>query len=150
MFRAWHSKFKDSNQVVFGLSSEFKECWASAVDSSAVQIEQLNLVITEQLNTIKALNTCINGEESTTTENIRIVDRLETSNSLLSSENAALQDALVSLKTISTVSFRPDDGWPMCDGYMVGKDDGTTGLSVSIEEAVTTFVDKTLLNVHSQ
>ncbi len=29
---------------------------------------------------------------------------------------------------ISRVPFRPCDGWPICDGYMVGKDDGVSGL----------------------
>ncbi len=29
---------------------------------------------------------------------------------------------------ISKVPFYPDDGWPLCDGYMVGKDDGKTPL----------------------
>ena len=33
--------------------------------------------IDEQLRTIKALNSCINGPDSTTTENLTIVDRLE-------------------------------------------------------------------------
>lgn len=30
---------------------------------------------------------------------------------------------------ISCVPFRPDDGWPICDGYMVGADDGKTPLT---------------------
>lgn len=36
---------------------------------------------------------------------------------------------------ISKVPFRPCDGWPICDGYMVGKDDGVTGLQASAYKA---------------
>lgn len=36
---------------------------------------------------------------------------------------------------ISRVPFRPDDGWPICDGYMVGKDDGVTSLDTSATKA---------------
>lgn len=36
---------------------------------------------------------------------------------------------------ISEVHFRPDDGFPVCLGYMVGKDDGRTTLQVSDENA---------------
>lgn len=32
---------------------------------------------------------------------------------------------------ISRVPFRPDDGFPICDGFMVGKDDGVSGLFAS-------------------
>ena len=32
---------------------------------------------------------------------------------------------------ISKVPFRPDDGFPLCDGFMVGKDDGVSGLLAS-------------------
>lgn len=36
---------------------------------------------------------------------------------------------------VTKVPFRPDDGFPICDGYMVGPDDGKTGLQVSDEKA---------------
>ena len=36
---------------------------------------------------------------------------------------------------ISRVPFRPCDGWPICDGYMVGKDDGVTGLAAKASTA---------------
>ena len=37
-------------------------------------------------------------------------------------EKQALTEGIVG------VPFRPDDGWPICTGYMVGPDDGKTGL----------------------
>lgn len=36
---------------------------------------------------------------------------------------------------ISKVPFRPCEGWPICDGYMVGKDDGVTGLAAKASTA---------------
>ena len=36
---------------------------------------------------------------------------------------------------ISSATFRPDDGWPLCTGYMVGKDDGKTALQTSVINA---------------
>lgn len=33
------------------------------------------------------------------------------------------------------VPFRPDDGWPICTGYMVGPDDGKTGLETTAAKA---------------
>ena len=33
------------------------------------------------------------------------------------------------------VAFRPDDGWPICTGYMVGPDDGKTGLETTAAKA---------------
>ncbi|WPN45924.1 hypothetical protein [Pseudomonas sp. P8_241] len=33
------------------------------------------------------------------------------------------------------VAFRPDDGWPICTGYMVGPDDGKTGLQTTAAKA---------------
>lgn len=33
------------------------------------------------------------------------------------------------------VPFRPDDGWPICTGYMVGPDDGKTGLQTTAAKA---------------
>lgn len=36
---------------------------------------------------------------------------------------------------ISTVHFRPCDGWPRCDGYMAGPDDGQTSLHTTAVKA---------------
>lgn len=36
---------------------------------------------------------------------------------------------------ISCVPFRPDDGFPVCNGYMLGPDDGTSVLATSAVEA---------------
>ncbi|WP_065259007.1 hypothetical protein [Pseudomonas bananamidigenes] len=36
---------------------------------------------------------------------------------------------------ISAVAFRPDDGWPICTGYMVGPDDGKTALETTAAKA---------------
>ena len=33
------------------------------------------------------------------------------------------------------VAFRPDDGWPICTGYMVGPDDGKALLKTTATEA---------------
>lgn len=33
------------------------------------------------------------------------------------------------------VAFRPDDGWPICTGYMVGPDDGKTSLETTAAKA---------------
>jgi len=33
------------------------------------------------------------------------------------------------------VDFRPDDGWPICTGYMVGPDDGKTSLQTTAAKA---------------
>jgi hypothetical protein len=33
------------------------------------------------------------------------------------------------------VAFRPDGGWPICTGYMVGPDDGKTGLQTTATKA---------------
>lgn len=33
------------------------------------------------------------------------------------------------------VAFRPDDGWPICTGYMIGPDDGKTGLETTAAKA---------------
>jgi len=33
------------------------------------------------------------------------------------------------------VPFRPDDGWPICTGYMVGPDEGKTGLETTAAKA---------------
>lgn len=45
------------------------------------------------------------------------------------SEQQALAEGIVG------VPFRPDDGWPICTGYMVGPDDGNTGLETTAAKA---------------
>lgn len=45
------------------------------------------------------------------------------------SEKQALAEGIVD------VAFRPDDGWPICTGYMVGPDDGKTGLQTTAAKA---------------
>jgi len=45
------------------------------------------------------------------------------------SEKQALAEGIVG------VAFRPDDGWPICTGYMVGPDDGKTGLQTTAANA---------------
>lgn len=65
------------------------------------QLKELSFlrgIVEEQLNTIKALNSCINGPESTTTENIRLVDRLETENEDLRIDNHILQEQVDGLR----------------------------------------------------
>ena len=44
-------------------------------------------------------------------------------------EEQALAEGIVG------VPFRPDDGWPICTGYMVGPDDGNTGLQTTAAKA---------------
>ena len=44
-------------------------------------------------------------------------------------EDQALAEGIVG------VPFRPDDGWPICTGYMVGPDDGKTGLQTTAAKA---------------
>ncbi|MBD8669783.1 hypothetical protein OQ519_25025 [Pseudomonas lurida] len=44
-------------------------------------------------------------------------------------EKQALAEGIVG------VPFRPDDGWPICTGYMVGPDDGKTGLQTTAAKA---------------
>ena len=44
-------------------------------------------------------------------------------------EEQALAEGIVG------VPFRPDDGWPICTGYMVGPDDGKTGLQTTAAKA---------------
>ncbi|MDQ0703660.1 hypothetical protein QF043_002452 [Pseudomonas sp. W3I7] len=45
------------------------------------------------------------------------------------SEEQALAEGVVG------VAFRPDDGWPICTGYMIGPDDGKTGLQTTAANA---------------
>jgi len=40
---------------------------------------------------------------------------------------------------VTEVLFRPDDGWPLCYGYMVGPDDGKSILHPTPQEAVTAY-----------
>lgn len=47
------------------------------------------------------------------------------------SESQAIAEGIVG------VAFRPDDGWPICTGYMVGPDDGKTGLETAAVKAFT-------------
>lgn len=42
-FRKWYDKFKDDNQVTFGLASEFNECWQAAQADQAEYIALLEL-----------------------------------------------------------------------------------------------------------
>lgn len=62
------------------------------------ELSFLREIVEEQLNTIKALNSCINGPESTTTENIRLVDRLEKENEDLRIDNHILQEQVDGLR----------------------------------------------------
>jgi hypothetical protein len=45
------------------------------------------------------------------------------------SEEQAIAEGIVG------VAFRPDDGWPICTGYMVGPDDGKTSLQTTAAKA---------------
>ncbi|WP_421526351.1 morphogenetic protein [Pseudomonas yamanorum] len=49
-----------------------------------------------------------------------------------------ITEAQAMAEGIVGVAFRPDDGWPICTGYMVGPDDGKTGLQTT---AVKAFAD---------
>jgi hypothetical protein len=42
---------------------------------------------------------------------------------------------------VSTIPFQPDDGFPLCDGYMVGKDDGKSTLYPTVDEAIIAYVE---------
>jgi hypothetical protein len=41
---------------------------------------------------------------------------------------------------VSKVAFYPDDGFPLCDGYMVGEDDGKSPLYPTADEAIAAYV----------
>lgn len=49
----------------------------TAFDSALQELEARGRVIEEQRRTIEALNSCIGGEGSTTTENVRLADEIE-------------------------------------------------------------------------
>lgn len=51
------------------------------------------------------------------------------------SEKDAMQEG------VSCVPFRPDDGFPICEGFMVGKNDGKTKLRVSARDAFAALWD---------
>lgn len=46
-----------------------------------------------------------------------------------------ISEAQAIAEGIVGVAFRPDDGWPICTGYMVGPDDGKTGLETTAAKA---------------
>jgi hypothetical protein len=46
-----------------------------------------------------------------------------------------ISEAQAIAEDIVGVAFRPDDGWPICTGYMVGPDDGKTGLQTTAAKA---------------
>ena len=46
-----------------------------------------------------------------------------------------ISEAQAMAEGIVGVAFRPDDGWPICTGYMVGPDDGKTGLQTTAVKA---------------
>lgn len=46
-----------------------------------------------------------------------------------------ISEADAKAEGITSVVFRPDTGWPLCDGYMVGPDDGKTALETSAVKA---------------
>lgn len=46
-----------------------------------------------------------------------------------------ITEAQAMAEGIVGVAFRPDDGWPICTGYMVGPDDGKTGLQTTAAKA---------------
>ena len=46
-----------------------------------------------------------------------------------------ISEAQAMAEGIVGVAFRPDDGWPICTGYMVGPDDGKTGLQTTATKA---------------
>lgn len=41
-FREWFNKFKESNQVVFGIASEFKECFEAGTDAKVKELLEKN------------------------------------------------------------------------------------------------------------
>lgn len=55
---------------------------------AATHLRRQHALLNEQLWTIKALNACINGEGSTTTDNLRLVDRLHAENEALRAQPA--------------------------------------------------------------
>lgn len=46
-----------------------------------------------------------------------------------------ISEAQAMAEGIVDVAFRPDDGWPICTGYMVGPDDGKTALETTAANA---------------
>lgn len=46
-----------------------------------------------------------------------------------------ISDAQALAEGIVGVNFRPDDGWPICTGYMVGPDDGKSPLETTAAKA---------------
>ncbi|SFN83444.1 hypothetical protein SAMN03159304_01126 [Pseudomonas sp. NFACC24-1] len=46
-----------------------------------------------------------------------------------------IRDAQALAEGIIGVDFRPDDGWPICTGYMVGPDDGESPLETTAARA---------------
>lgn len=54
----------------------------------AAELRRQHALLNEQQRTIEALNACINGEGSTTTENLRLVDRLHAENEALRAQPA--------------------------------------------------------------
>lgn len=55
---------------------------------AATHLRRQHALLNEQQRTIEALNACINGEGSTTTENLRLVDRLHAENEALRAQPA--------------------------------------------------------------
>lgn len=55
----------------------------------AAELRRQHALLNEQQRTIEALNACINGEGSTTTDNLRLVDRLQAENEALRARGAA-------------------------------------------------------------
>ena len=49
-FRKWYDKFKEDNQVTFGLASEFNECWIACEADQASTIAQLKLDLEKASN----------------------------------------------------------------------------------------------------
>lgn len=69
--------------------------------SDTDEVVKLKSTIADQLNTIKALNMVIGGEDSTTTENIRLVDRLREELKLKTEEAENLKKSNLDLITVS-------------------------------------------------
>lgn len=62
--------------------------YEQGVDEVAAELRRQHALLNEQQRTIEALNACINGEGSTTTDNLRLVDRLHAENEALRAQPA--------------------------------------------------------------
>lgn len=74
------------------------------------RVKFLEDVVEEQKLTIQALNECIGGKDSTTLENIRLVDRLQCQIDSLTAANSSNPDCYMINKFSSTICSNGTNG----------------------------------------